>query len=163
MFRRSCASVVAGREALRPGLPPTPHFEKTCRRALETDIADADAARRWFEQNFQPWRVSPARGNPFLTGYYEPEVEGARGRTADFPAPILGRPDDLVSFPEGAPAPLPEGLTAARRAADGSLSAYPDRAAILDGALSGRGLELVHLRDDVEAFMIHVQGRRGCG
>lgn len=35
---------------------------------------------------------------------------------------------------------------------------HPDRGAVMAGALDGQGLDLVYVRDWVEAFFIHVQG-----
>lgn len=156
-FRRSCAAMLAGGPELRPGLPAPADLLDTCRDALAYDPADAVAARSWFERRFAAWRVVPDGRTPFLTGYYEPEVEGSLAATPDFAAPVLARPSDLVSFPEGAPPPLEPALTAARTSPRG-LEPYPDRAAIEDGALAGRGLELVHLRDAVEVFLTQVQG-----
>jgi membrane-bound lytic murein transglycosylase A len=156
-FRRTCESMLAGRPDLRPGLPPPPALVDVCREAVVDAPSDRASARAWFERRFAPWRVGPAAGQPFLTGYYEPEVEGSLAPDPEFTAPVLGRPSDLVSFPDGAPPPLPPELTAARSAGAG-LEPYPDRAAIEDGALAGRGLELVHLRDGVEVFLTQVQG-----
>ena len=156
-FRRSCDSILAGRPDLRPGLPPSVSLLDVCREAVVVTPDDRAAARAWLERRFAAWRVSPAGGHPFLTGYYEPEVEGSLSQSPDFPSPVLGRPADLVSFPDGAPSPLPAELTAARSAGP-LLEPYPDRAAIEDGALAGRGLELVHLRDGVEVFLTQVQG-----
>lgn len=156
-FRRTCESILAGRPDLRPGLPPSDGLIDICREAVVDAPTDRLSARTWFERRFAAWRVAPVAGNPFLTGYYEPEVEGSLVPSPDFPSPVLGRPVDLVSFPDGAPLPLQADLTAARSAGAG-LEPYPDRAAIEDGALAGRGLELVHLRDAVEVFMTQVQG-----
>ena len=157
VFRRSCAAMLAGEPDLRPGLPPPASLIDVCRDAVAAGALDASASRAWFESRFEAWRVAPAIGGPFLTGYYEPEVEGSLPPSADFPAPVLGRPPDLVSFPEGAPPPLPPELTAARSGPQG-LEPYPDRAAIENGALAGRQLELVYLRDSVEVFLTQVQG-----
>ncbi len=156
-FRRSCEAILGGQGELRPGLPPTAALLRVCREAVAAAPVDGDAARRWIEDRFAAWRVRPAEGGPFLTGYYEPEVEGSLERTPAFPVPVLARPPDLLSFPDGAPPPLPAELTAARATPTGPVP-YPDRAAIEDGALAGRGLELVHLRDGVEVFMTQVQG-----
>jgi membrane-bound lytic murein transglycosylase A len=85
-------------------------------------------------------------------------VAGSRIRTAEFTVPLLGSPGDLVEFD---PADPPPGLDPALRFArkTGNLySEYADRAAIMAGALAGRGLELVWLNDPVDAFFIHIQG-----
>jgi membrane-bound lytic murein transglycosylase A len=125
------------------GLPPPP---------------DAATARAFFEARFLPHRVVPRHDGPFLTGYWEPELPGSRTPTDRFRHPLLARPDDLVEIdPEAPPPGLPEGYAFARRTADG-FAPYPDRAAIEDGALAGRGLELVFLEDPVDAYFVHVQG-----
>ncbi|MBL8589609.1 MAG: MltA domain-containing protein [Methylobacteriaceae bacterium] len=159
VFRVSCAAILAAEPALRPGLPASPGLVAICRDALALPAPDAAAARAFFLSRFTAWEVAPATGGPFLTGYYEPEVAAARARSADFPTPVLGRPDDLVTFPPGATPPgLDPALAAARRLADGGLEPYPDRAAIESGALGDSARPIAWLADPVEAFMIHVQG-----
>ena len=79
-------------------------------------------------------------------------------RTAQFTVPLLAPPDDLVEFDPADPPPgLDPALRFARKTA-GGYAEYPDRAAIMAGALAGRGLELVWLADPVDAFFIHIQG-----
>jgi len=73
--------------------------------------------------------------------------------------PLYRPPPELVEIDPDAPPPgIDKGTRFARRAADGSLSPFADRAAIMVGALAGQGLELVHLADPVDAFFVHVQG-----
>lgn len=120
---------------------------------------DAAAARRFFETTFSPHRVVPRTGAPFLTGYFEPELAGTR-RADDprFQVPLLARPDDLLDIDAtDRPPGLDPALAFARRSDDGPVP-YFDRAAIEDGALAGRGLELVRVADPVDAFFVHVQG-----
>ncbi len=118
----------------------------------------ASDARAFFEAWFRPREVVPPEGQGFFTGYYEPEVAGSLTRTAEFTVPLLAQPDDLVEFDPADPPPgLDPALRFARRTEDG-YSEYADRAAIMAGALDGRGLELVWLADPVDAFFIHVQG-----
>ncbi len=158
-FRRS-AAVLAEHPPKRRGLGIDA-------AALAVALADAAAlpaalpsrdARAFFEASFAPWEVVPPSGRAFFTGYYEPEVAGARTRTTGFNVPLLARPDDLIEFdPADAPPGLDPALRFARKTADG-LGEYPDRAAIMAGALDGRGLELAWLADAVDAFFIHVQG-----
>jgi membrane-bound lytic murein transglycosylase A len=128
------------------------------RRAACLGAADAATARRFLESAFLPCEVRPRTGGAFFTGYYEPEVAGSRVRSADFPVPLYGVPDDLVEFDQADPPPgIDPALRFARATAEGFV-AYHDRAAIAAGALAGRGLELVFLADPVEAFFIHIQG-----
>ena len=116
-----------------------------------------DRARAFFEAEFQPFEIVPAVGSPFFTGYYEPEVAGSLTRTAEFPTPLYRPPPDLVEFGPGEAPQLDSLFRFALRTATG-YSEHPDRAAIMNGALAGRDLELAWVADPVDAFFIHVQG-----
>jgi len=121
--------------------------------ALPSDIS-AEAARDFFEREFAPALVT---AEAFFTGYYEPEVEGSRVRTGEFSVPLYRAPDDLVEIEPGAVQGLDASFRFARRSGTG-FTEHPDRGAIMAGALNGRELELVYLRDPVDAFFIQVQG-----
>ncbi len=154
-FRRTCEAILADRPPLRPARDAA-DLRPACRAALA--VPDA-GARAYFERWFEPARVLPPDGLGFLTGYFEPEYEGAAEPSAAFATPLLARPDDLVSLASGeAPPGLDPGLQAARRRADGGLEPYPDRAAIEDGALGGLARPVVWMRHPAEAFIVHVQG-----
>ena len=129
------------------------------RRAAALPIAPTnDQARAFFEAEFTPFEVAPATGSGFFTGYYEPEVDGSLVSTSRFAAPLHRMPPDLVEIgPEVRPAGIDQSLRFARKTATG-MDQYPDRAAITAGCLAGRGLELVHVADPIDAFFIHVQG-----
>ncbi|OYX88567.1 MAG: transglycosylase [Azorhizobium sp. 32-67-21] len=136
---------------LRAGL------EAACRnaRALGPVVPDVTVARLFFEANFRPFRIVPERNPPgFLTGYYEPEVEGSATRTAEFGVPVYARPDDLI-----ASRPASDGNRGAvmRREGD-ALVPYHDRAGIEDGALAGRGLEVAWIAHPVDLFFMQIQG-----
>lgn len=167
VFRRTCEAPRArpvAAEAARNA--PSQDISLAC--ALAASVAPGDAAaRRFFETWFDPWRVvrpglagEPARTEGFLTGYFEPEVEGSLVPAPGFAAPLLARPDDLVPLEAGEqrPAGLDPALRAARRAPDGGLLPYPDRAAIEDGGLGDRAKPLVWLRDAVDVLVMQVQG-----
>jgi membrane-bound lytic murein transglycosylase A len=127
--------------------------------AAAAHIGDASGAvpQAFFTRRFQPHRI--VGGPAFFTGYFEPVVDGAVMRSAEFTAPILSRPPDLVTLPADAPLPSPHGpLQAALRVPDSGLVPCPDRTAIEAGALAGRAEPIVWLRDPVEVFIIQVQG-----
>jgi len=153
-FRNSCQPILKKRARALLGR----HFEESLRQVCERlsklgSPLDEAAARRFFEENFRPVRIARLGEEAgFLTGYYEPEVEGRRTASDDFNVPIYRQP---------------EGFFARLRAAIGKLVRHRigrrvagqlDRAAIEDGALKGRALELCWLRDPVDAFFIHIQG-----
>lgn len=106
------------------------------------------------EANFVPWRIAVPG---FLTGYYEPIIPASRTRCGAFRHPLYRRPADLVRV-HPPRSDLPGDGTFGRERADGSVEAYPDRAAIVAGALAGQGLEIAYVADPVDAFFAQVQG-----
>ena len=157
-FLRSCRALEASAAALRPAQAPQGDLLAVCREALKTPNAGKAEAKRFFETHFQPHAVVPHTGGGFLTGYYEPEFQGSRTPDATYRVPLLDRPNDLVTIPQGETLPgIEKGLQAARRNAKG-YEPYPDRAAIEDGALGDLARPIVYLRGPGEAFIIHVQG-----
>lgn len=157
-FLRSCRALEASSAELRPAQAPQADLLAVCREALKTPGLGRTEAKRFFETHFQPLAVRPFSGGGFLTGYYEPEFQGSRTPDATYRVPLLDRPDDLVTIPQGETLPgLDKGLQAARRTNDG-YEPYPDRAAIEDGALGTLTKPIVYLREPGEAFIIHVQG-----
>jgi membrane-bound lytic murein transglycosylase A len=124
--------------------------------ALPTRLS-AEEARAFFEASFAPFEIGPPAGAGFFTGYYEPEVAGSLVPTPEFAVPLYRVPDDLVEIAPGEATKLDPSFRFAHKIPRG-YSEYADRAAIVGGALAGRNLELVYLRDAIEAFFIHVQG-----
>ncbi|MCB8819215.1 murein transglycosylase A [Microvirga rosea] len=157
-FRRTCRTLGSKGAELRPAQGPDAALLAVCRKALASAALSKAEARSFFETHFQPFAVTPATGEGFLTGYYEPEFHGSRTRDATYGIPLLDRPDDLVTVPQGETLPgLDAGLQAARKTPRG-YEAYPDRAAIEEGALGTLAKPVVYLREPGEAFIIHVQG-----
>jgi membrane-bound lytic murein transglycosylase A len=118
------------------------------------------SARAFFEANYTPHRIVGAPRPGLVTGYYEPEVEGAREKGGKFQVPVYGRPADLVVVkPDEMRARNSANgtLTAMRETSDG-LVPYFTREEIDKGALQGRGLEVLYLADPVELFFMQVQG-----
>lgn len=154
-FLKSAKTDLADTVHLRPACFRHPGLMSIYRAAL-LENADGRSAQAFFETHFRPFIVKPDQGRGFLTGYYEPEILGSMEKTKVFSVPVLARPDDLVTFAQDEPSPL-EGLSAGRRNASG-FEPYFDRAAIEDGALAGKNLELVYLPDQVELFFAQIQG-----
>jgi peptidoglycan lytic transglycosylase A len=99
------------------------------------------------------------QGTVLFTGYYEISLEGSRGRTPEFSYPLYTPPLDLVDIDLGLFQSRYAGERLVARYAPGKALPYFTRREIdLEGKLQGRGLELVWLRDPVEAFFLHVQG-----
>lgn len=164
-FIVSARALVAGLASTRLALPASTAFVRLCAQAIEMAVpASPTAARRLFEAHFAAFRICPMTGmqpcsTGFVTGYYEPELCGNLQRSQAFQAPILARPDDLVTFPAGGtPAALAPHLSAGRRGGRGQWLSYPDRATIESHAAMPPWRPIVWLRDAVEVFLVQVQG-----
>ncbi|MFG1346027.1 MltA domain-containing protein [Xanthobacter autotrophicus DSM 431] len=159
-FLASCAALRAPPREVGPIDAPTLRegLRQACANATRLGTAEPSdlVARLFFEVNFAPWRVVPDKGGAgFFTGYYEPEVAGALTPGGGFDVPVYRRPDDLVMSGGG---PTPNSGPVQRRDADGRMVPYFDRAAIEDGALAGRGLEVAWLKDPIDLFFMQIQG-----
>jgi membrane-bound lytic murein transglycosylase A len=156
-FRASCAPLVRARAP--DERPLAAALGQVCRRALALTPADDGKAREFFEANFRPLRISrlgDAQG--FVTGYYEPIVEGSRFPTREFTVPLYRRPPDLAAPGERKGEAFPNRGPAFRRTNNGKLVPYYDRGEIEDGALDGRHLEICWLKDPFAALIIQIQG-----
>jgi len=151
-FRRSAERLIGGLPAQRPACPPSASLIRAAQAAISWESDASAFFRRWF----RPFRVP---GPGFVTAYYEPEIEARRRPEPGFEAPVLARPDDLVTLND-TPLTHADGLrlTAARRAADGALSPYPDRRAIETRNAATGARPLAYVRDPLELFLLQVQG-----
>ena len=130
-----------------------------CRRAIAAGRLAEEQARIFFENNFQPLRITKLGDRAgFLTGYYEPIVDGSRFPTGTFKVPIYRRPRDLVPPLNGTGPGFPNRGQSLRRTPSGQLVPYYDRGEILDGALDGRHLEICWIKDEMDALLIQIQG-----
>jgi membrane-bound lytic murein transglycosylase A len=155
-FRRVCAAPPPA-QPQPAGVAGDPAALAEACAAAAGDRVDAAA---FFRERFDAFRVErPDSERPgFLTGYFEPELTGSLEPGPNFTAPVLARPDDLVTFGPGETRPgLDPVLRAARATGDG-FAPYPDRAAIEDGALGARARPILWLRDTVDLLVLQVQG-----
>src|SRR6516225_5694721 len=134
-------------------------LEQVCGRAVRAGRLDQEAARQFFETNFVPVRIRKL-GDPagFLTGYYEPIVDGSRFPTQEFTVPLFRRPRDLVAPGVAAGGPFPNTGRAFRQTPAGELLPYYDRGEIEDGALDGQHLEICWLRSAADALSVQIEG-----
>ena len=159
VFEKHCLAPTSEQQVLRSGVTPPAAFALVCAKARDAIINTNNDAKRFFENWFIPYEIQPVSGAGFLTGYYEPEAEASLVQTETFRAPLLARPGDLITIPQGEVWPgIPAEFAAARRNADGLNSIYPDRSEIMRGDLGALAKPIVWLRDDVEVFFMQVQG-----
>ena len=94
-----------------------------------------------------------------ITGYYEPELNGAASPSETHRWPLYRLPGDLVRVDLGRfRADLDGQQILGRVDGDSRLVPYFTRAEIDGGALDGRGLELLWLDDPTDVFFLQVQG-----
>jgi membrane-bound lytic murein transglycosylase A len=159
-FRTSCKPIVAQRN------PPTDSkalgatLRDPCRAARSADISDGAKARAFFEEHFLPLRISRL-GEPegFVTGYYEPVIDGSRTKTDVYTVPVYRRPSNLfVRGYSQSSASMPNGGDVFRKIGRRKLVPYYDRGQIEDGAIAGRGLEIVWLKSQTDLLFTQIQG-----
>jgi membrane-bound lytic murein transglycosylase A len=192
-FMQSCRAILRG-ATTRGSRAILRGLNEACTVAVEVNPKDSKEAREFFEQNFRPVRITPA-GEPagFLTGYYEPVVEGSREPNEEYAHPLYRTPPGLLrggkrlkaasfkrtrataaaNVAKGAklakesPAAAAKKAVAvvrqakagkARRGGGRKIVSFYDRAAIDDGVLKGRNLEIAYLKDPIDSFFIHIQG-----
>jgi membrane-bound lytic murein transglycosylase A len=162
-FLESCRALNANRQptATPETIKIADALKPVCARGFAAVPLEGDGARKFFEDNFRPLHISKLGDTDgFLTGYYEPIIDGSRVPTGEFTAPLYRRPPNLVVsgrrklgdvFPSKG---VKVGLRVGRR----KIVPYYDRAAIEDGALDGWHLEICWLRNQVEVLFAQIEG-----
>jgi membrane-bound lytic murein transglycosylase A len=162
-FLRSCASLLkqpADKPMDGDGFAGTVgDWQPDCQAAAAVRPGDPIAARRFFEDRFTPFAVL-AGGDPqgLFTGYYAPIVEGSRSRDDRHTVPLYKVPPELVMVDLGLFRPGLKGERIAGKLEGNRLVPFASRAEIVGGALAGRGLEIMWLKDPVDAFFLQIQG-----
>jgi membrane-bound lytic murein transglycosylase A len=104
-FLGSC-KVLTGRGA---------EWKDVCARALRVDGKSTNAIRGFFESEFSAYQIrdDDRRPDGVVTGYFEPEIAGARQYGAPFIYPVYGQPEDML-FADARKLPAGNGTVAAR-------------------------------------------------
>jgi membrane-bound lytic murein transglycosylase A len=157
-FRASCAGISVNPERFSrfKGFGAPAAWERVCAAASKTGSGEA---RAFFEANFRAFRAhegDEATGK--VTGYYEPELKGSRTESAAYPAPVYGRPNDLVTADPTSFRAVLRGERLAGKVIDGVLMPYETRAEIEAAGLEGRAKPLLYLPSAADAFFLQVQG-----
>jgi len=156
-----CRNYLQSVKAYKPG-----HLGLTAEDLLPLLVAgssfspqSAFEARAFLERETLPFRIAlEADETGLVTAFYEPEVAVSDSRNAEYRYPFYRRPLDLVDVDDNnRPNNLDSSYVFALQAEEG-LYPYPDRRAIDQGWLEGRGLEIAWARSKVDVFFAHVQG-----
>jgi len=159
-FRGSCRPIAAQRNLPADHKALGISLRDPCRAAKALDISDGAKARAFFEERFLPLRISRlGEDDGFVTGYYEPLIDGSRIQTDVYNVPVYRRPSNLfVRGIKQSASGLPNKGQVFRKIGRRKLVPYYDRAEIEDGAIAGRGLELCWLRDQTDLLFTQIQG-----
>jgi membrane-bound lytic murein transglycosylase A len=121
-------------------------------RTLLTDAISEEAFIFEIQTRFDIYKSigCDGDGTVLFTGYYSPDFHASSTPSSRFSSPLYQRPHDLLTDPN-------TGEPIGRRNADGSVSSWPTRSEIESSGMLG-GTELVWVEDDLDAYIIHVNG-----
>ncbi len=159
-FMDSCRAILPRTSPGRDAGPMFSALQQVCRRARAFVAGHNEAARGFFEMNFRPVRITTLGETAgFLTGYYEPIVEGSRTWSQEFQVPVYRKPSNLIP---GGRRRITDGFpnkgTVGRKLGRKKIVPYYDRGEIEDGVLTGRQLEICWLKDPTDLLFIQIQG-----
>jgi membrane-bound lytic murein transglycosylase A len=159
-FRASCKPITAQRDAPPDSRALATTLREPCRAARATEISNGAKARAFFEEHFVPLEISRlGQDAGFVTGYYEPMIEGSRTRNEVYNVPVYRRPSNLFmrGYSQASP-DLPNKGQVFRKIGRRKLVPYYDRGEIEDGVLEGRGIEICWLKDQTDLLFAQIQG-----
>jgi membrane-bound lytic murein transglycosylase A len=149
VFARNCDQLVR-----QPGPQARPEdWAPLCEASR--NLRSEEEARTFFAESFDALLFGDG-GKGLATGYYEPVFEGAPQAEGRFTAPILGKPDDLVSVDLGSFREDLKGRRIAGRILNGRLVPFEDRAAIEKDP--GEDAEILGYMDPDDLFTLQIQG-----
>ena len=158
-FRLSCQPIMAGQGEPATAKALGTSLREPCRAARKADVKTAAGARAFFERNFVPLQISKlGESDGFVTGYYEPVLDGSRTPTDVYTVPVYRRPSNLFIRGVKQDGPAPNGGPVYRKIGRRKLVPYYDRAEIEDGAIAGRGLEICYLKNQTDLLFMQIQG-----
>ena len=159
-FMDSCRAILPRTNPGREAGPMFTALQQICRRARQYIAFDNEKARAFFEVNFRPVRISTlGEAAGFLTGYYEPIIEGSRTWSEEFQVPVYRKPSNLIpagrrKLGEG----FPNKGTVGRKFGRKKIVPYYDRGEIEEGILTGRDLEICWLKNPIDLLFMQIQG-----
>ena len=159
-FRISCPAISAETTSSPEPRALGISLREPCRAAKTAAISDDARAKTFFESQFRPLQISRlGEAEGFVTGYYEPVVDGSRTESDVYSVPVYRRPSNLfVRGFKQSDSGLPNKGEVFRKIGRRKLVPYYDRAEIEDGAIAGRGLEICWLKSQTDLLFAQIQG-----
>ena len=141
------------------GRPPAPLLV-ACELAALVPAGDEAAARQFFESQFTAYalRSSTSGDSGLITGYYEPVIDGARGRDAENRFPIYGVPEDLIVVELGSVNPDVRNMRLRGRLEGRRLIPYYSRAEIEGRNAALPAPVIAWTSNQVDLFFLQIQG-----
>jgi len=135
-------------------------WRHACAAARKLKPNDHAAAKAMFEAEFVPFAAAGKRGvEGKLTGYNVTEIHASRKRDGKYRFPVLGRPKDLVMIDLSKFENDSHGRRIwGRIDPSGDLVPFYTRQEIRQGAIDGRGLEIMYVDDPVDLLFAHIEG-----
>jgi len=150
-FQHSCEAILKKKHFQPFG---TGDWHRVCNKALTLKKADDKTARQFFTDNFEAMQVHYRHKKQGLfTGYYTPLLQGSLKQYGPYQVPIYGRPKALTTKRNKKTGQLQYGVYH-----HGRFQPYYSRTDINDGALAGKGLEILWLKSRIDRFFLQVQG-----
>lgn len=120
---------------------------------------DMPPAQFWLEANFDVWQFQKEDGSKtgLMTGYYEPELTGARKKDLKNNTPLYGVPSDLITVKLDNLYPELKHMRLRGRLQGNTLVPFFDRAS-WEKIGPEREKPLVWVNDKLDAFLLQVQG-----
>jgi membrane-bound lytic murein transglycosylase A len=114
------------------------NWRQVCTQAASVSVRDAQAIRRYFEGNFQPFEIRNSAGSEtgLVTGYSEPVMNGSQTRTSLYSVPLYAYPN---AWRQTRPNP------------------GPSRAELMSSGIL-KGSEIAWVQDPVAAAFMQIQG-----
>ena len=114
------------------------NWRQVCSQTASVSVRDAQAIRRYFESNFQPFEIRNSAGSEtgLVTGYYEPVMNGSQTRTSLYSVPLYAYPN---AWRQTRPNP------------------GPSRAELMSSGIL-KGSEIAWVQDPVAAAFMQIQG-----
>lgn len=140
--------------SFRSGCGPAadPALRALCARARALPTGYPATARRFFERNFRPERLS---GEGVLTAYFAPAYDARSAPQGEFTAPVRPRPASLFVADLGALDPALAGRKVTGELEGGMLTPYPERRDI--DADPPPEAPLAYMRAE-DLFFLQIQG-----